>query len=59
VPVQLNGRTCEMDAIEVIAGAHGLIVVEDAAHGLGLEYIGKDAGAFGIGGMSARSESAS
>ncbi len=47
VPVQLNGRTCEMDVLEALAKEHGLIIVEDAAQGLGSAYRGKKAGTFG------------
>jgi len=47
VPVQLNGRTCEMDALQEIAEEHDLVVVEDAAQGLGSEYGGRKAGTFG------------
>lgn len=31
-PVHFGGQACEMDAILEIAGAHGLKVIEDAAH---------------------------
>lgn len=47
VPVQLNGRTCEMDALQEIAAEHDLVIVEDAAQGLGSEYRGRKAGTFG------------
>ncbi len=47
MPVQLNGRTCDMDAIQKIADRHGLHVVEDAAQGLGSRFRGRMAGSFG------------
>jgi dTDP-4-amino-4,6-dideoxygalactose transaminase len=47
MPVQLNGRTCDMDALRAIADRHGLIIVEDAAQGLGSEFRGRKAGTFG------------
>ena len=47
MPVQLNGRTCDMDALQAIADRHGLLVVEDAAQGLGSSYKGRRAGTFG------------
>lgn len=47
VPVQLNGRTCEMDALQKVADDHGLTIVEDAAQGLGSRYRGRRAGTFG------------
>lgn len=46
--VQLNGRTCRMDALQRIADRHGLLIVEDAAQGLGSKYQGRPAGTFGI-----------
>ncbi|MGQ0639639.1 MAG: DegT/DnrJ/EryC1/StrS family aminotransferase [Gemmatimonadaceae bacterium] len=47
MPVHLNGRTCEMDALQRIAVRHGLSIVEDAAQGLGSRYKGTYAGTFG------------
>ncbi len=47
MPVQLNGRTCDMGALERIADRHGLVIVEDAAQGLGSKYRGRSAGTFG------------
>ncbi len=47
MPVQLNGRTCDMDAIEAIAKKHGLQIVEDAAQALGSQFRGRFAGSFG------------
>src|SRR5438105_5552424 len=35
MPVQLNGRTCDMDSIETIARENDLMIVEDAAQALG------------------------
>src|SRR5262245_17144242 len=48
MPVQLNGRTCDMDAIQRIAGKNHLLIVEDAAQGLGSKFKGRYAGTFGI-----------
>jgi dTDP-4-amino-4,6-dideoxygalactose transaminase len=50
MPVQLNGRTANMDAITTIARKHGLIIVEDSAQGLGSKFKGKFAGTFGVAG---------
>lgn len=47
MPVQVNGRTCDMDALQKVADAHGLMIVEDAAQGLGSKFRGKCAGTFG------------
>jgi len=48
MPVQLNGRTCDMDAIERIAQKHNLIIIEDAAQALGSKFKGRFAGTFGV-----------
>lgn len=48
MPVQLNGRTCDMGAIERIARQHDLMIIEDAAQALGSKFKGKPAGSFGI-----------
>lgn len=47
MPTQLNGRTCNMDALKAIADKYRLIIVEDAAQALGSRYKGKCAGTFG------------
>ena len=47
MPVQLNGRTCDMNAIQVLADKHGLMVIEDAAQALGSKFNGQSAGTFG------------
>jgi len=47
LPVQVNGRTCDMDAIGAVARRHGLTIVEDAAQALGSRFQGKLAGTFG------------
>lgn len=47
MPVHLNGRICDMDAIRTIADRHGLAVIEDAAQAVGGSYRGRTAGALG------------
>jgi dTDP-4-amino-4,6-dideoxygalactose transaminase len=47
LPVQINGRVCDMDALRAIAERHGLMLVEDAAQGLGARFNGRMAGTFG------------
>jgi dTDP-4-amino-4,6-dideoxygalactose transaminase len=47
VPVHYAGIGCEMDAILAIAARHGLIVVEDNAHGLFGKYRGRWLGTLG------------
>jgi dTDP-4-amino-4,6-dideoxygalactose transaminase len=48
MPVQLNGRTCDMDEIERIASKYNLLIIEDAAQALGSQFKGRFAGTFGI-----------
>ena len=50
MPTQLNGRTCEMDALQAIADKHGLIIIEDSAQALGAKFKGRCAGTFGLAG---------
>lgn len=50
MPTQLNGRTCDMRAIQEIADEHGLLIFEDAAQALGSQFQGRCAGTFGIAG---------
>jgi dTDP-4-amino-4,6-dideoxygalactose transaminase len=45
--VHYAGVGCEMDAILDIAGRHGLVVIEDNAHGLFGAYAGRKLGTFG------------
>jgi len=44
IVVHMGGHPCDMDAIHAVAGAHGIKVVEDAAHACGAEYKGKRIG---------------
>ncbi|MBV6417035.1 MAG: dTDP-3-amino-3,4,6-trideoxy-alpha-D-glucose transaminase [Steroidobacteraceae bacterium] len=50
MPVQLNGRTANMDGIMDIARDHNLIVVEDSCQALGSKFKGRIAGTFGAAG---------
>lgn len=50
IPVHLNGRVCDMDAIMAVAKKHGLVVIEDAAQALGATFRGKRAGSSGLAG---------
>ena len=47
LPVHYTGQPCEMNEIRDIAGRHGLILIEDAAHALGAEYNGQKIGSIG------------
>ena len=48
MPTDLNGRTCDMDAIRDSCKRRGLLLFEDAAQALGAKFRGKGAGSFGI-----------
>lgn len=50
MPVQLNGRTANMDGIVALANQHGLKIVEDSAQALGSKFKGRMAGTFGLAG---------
>ncbi len=51
MPVQLNGRTANMDRIQEICDRHGLFVIEDSAQALGSRFKGRFAGTFGRAGV--------
>jgi dTDP-4-amino-4,6-dideoxygalactose transaminase len=46
-PVHYAGVSCEMDAIMQVAGKHRLLVIEDAAQGLGSSFRGRQLGSIG------------
>jgi len=48
IPVHLNGRLCDMDAVLAVAKKHNLPIVEDSAQACGAQYKGKKAGSFGV-----------
>ncbi len=50
MPVQLNGTTADMDAVEDLARAHGLQIVEDSCQAFGARFKDRPAGSFGIAG---------
>ena len=53
VPVHLGGYPVDMDPLMELAKKHGLIVMEDAAHGMGGAYKGRKLGSIGhFGGFS-------
>jgi perosamine synthetase len=47
LPVHFGGQPCEMTPLLAMARAHGVTVIEDAAHALPAEYDGKRIGAIG------------
>ena len=44
IPVDYAGQPADLEAICHIAQKHGLVVIEDAAHALGAEYMGNKSG---------------
>jgi perosamine synthetase len=53
MPVHIYGQACDMDAVMAVAKKYGLLVVEDAAQGLGVTFGKQHVGTFGdIGCMS-------
>jgi dTDP-4-amino-4,6-dideoxygalactose transaminase len=50
LPTQVNGRCCDMDEIMKIAREFNLVVLEDAAQGLGAKFKGNGVGTFDKGG---------
>jgi dTDP-4-amino-4,6-dideoxygalactose transaminase len=50
MPVQLNGRTADMDALTSIAREYDLFIVEDSCQALGSKFKGRCAGTFGAAG---------
>jgi perosamine synthetase len=47
MPVHIYGHSCEMDQIQRVADAHGLLVIEDAAEAIGSRYKGRLCGSIG------------
>jgi dTDP-4-amino-4,6-dideoxygalactose transaminase len=47
IPVHFAGQPADMDALMDIAAAHGLTVIEDAAHAHGAAHRGRPAGSIG------------
>jgi perosamine synthetase len=47
MPVHVYGHACDMDELQKIADAHGLLVIEDAAEAIGSYYKGRKCGAIG------------
>jgi dTDP-4-amino-4,6-dideoxygalactose transaminase len=47
IPVHVAGYVADMDRLNAIAKAHGLVVIEDAAHAWGSQWKGHGAGVLG------------
>lgn len=47
IPVHYAGMACAMEALQELGEAHGLVVIEDAAHALNAAYRGRRLGAWG------------
>jgi dTDP-4-amino-4,6-dideoxygalactose transaminase len=50
IPVHFGGAIAEMDRLAPLAAAHGLPLIEDAAHAHGSEWNGRRAGSLGLAG---------
>jgi dTDP-4-amino-4,6-dideoxygalactose transaminase len=50
LPVHLNGRICDMEAILSLARRQGLLVIEDSAQALGATFDGRKGGSMGLAG---------
>ena len=48
-PVHYAGQSCDMEAIAAVARAHGLFIVEDAAHALGTAWVGENGALLPVG----------
>jgi 3-amino-5-hydroxybenzoate synthase len=51
LPVHMAGHAADMDALLELARAHGLAVIEDAAHAQGADWKGRRVGALGQAGI--------
>ncbi len=47
IPVHFAGQPADMDALQRIADAHNLVLIEDAAHAHGAAWCGRPAGSLG------------
>ncbi|MAM62288.1 aminotransferase class I/II-fold pyridoxal phosphate-dependent enzyme [Maritimibacter sp. UBA3975] len=47
IPVHMLNRPCDMDRIMSVAGAHGLVVIEDSCQAVGVRYKGRACGTIG------------
>ena len=47
MPVHFAGRACNMDALVAVARSHNLKIIEDCAHAIETEYLGRKAGTIG------------
>ena len=47
IPVHLYGQAADMEAITDIARRHSLLVIEDAAQGMGVKFNGRPVGTYG------------
>ena len=52
MPVHLYGQMCEMEALQAVAKAHDLVIIEDAAQAVGASEQGRKAGSIGTGAFS-------
>ena len=50
IAVHMGGRPADLDLVAAVAGKHGILLLEDAAHAHGSEWRGRKVGSFGVGG---------
>jgi perosamine synthetase len=50
VPVDVNGRGADYDALHKLCAEHGLVLISDSCEGLGSRYRGRPLGTFGLAG---------
>ena len=48
VPVHLGGQLCDLEGIEKVANKHGIKIIEDACHALGIEDVGAARNSFAV-----------
>jgi perosamine synthetase len=53
LPVDVFGQPARYDAIEAVAGRHGLKIISDCCESIGSEYLGRKSGSFGAAGVFA------
>lgn len=47
VPVHMYGQSCDMTAVRALADRHGLLIIEDAAQGIGVTFGSQHVGTIG------------
>lgn len=55
IVVHFSGLSCDMKTIQALVKPHGIVLIEDAAHALGAEYLGNKVGSCEYSDMAAMS----